>query len=179
MDTASQSLLQAAWESRRSGDAAAALAQAELAMQANGLSEDLAARAEILCAVGQFHRDLSAVELAREAYATAAEEFRLAGDRRGLAHALRHQGEIEGELGRLDAAAGLLKEALKLYSDEESAAPLTLANSERALAVVHEARGETAEAARLWLSAYKHYSAAGVAAGIEECEARLSAYKLP
>jgi hypothetical protein len=56
----------------------------------------------------------------------------------------------------------------------EDAATLDLANAIRPLAILKETTGDAAAARRLWEEARDLYAAAGIAAGVTECTARLA-----
>jgi len=166
-------LLQRADEKRRSGDSAAALDLALLALERSD-RDDPVRSAHILCAIGQFQRDLGALPEARDAYAEAAKHAVHAGDQNWRAHALRHQGDLDRELGRLDDAHTSLKEALQIHRANGNPNGLARANTERVLALVHQARGEPNKAKSYWRSARAIYAARGVVDCVAECDTMLS-----
>ena len=168
-----QSLLRSAYDKRKAGNSVAALALARQALD-HADRDDRAALARVLCAIGQFHRDLGAIRPARDAYAEAVGHIAETGDRLYSAHALRHLGDLERELGHLDAAREKLEQALKIYATEGGADGLARANADRVLALVHEARGDRDQAHDCWRSARAIYAALDIAAGVAECDTRLA-----
>ena len=90
-----------------------------------------------------------------------------------VAHAARHLGQVHHRQGRTDEAARWYSEALDLYGAAADASPLDHANALRPLAMLREECGDTAEAKVLWRRAARLYRDAGVAEGVEECEAHI------
>jgi tetratricopeptide (TPR) repeat protein len=95
------------------------------------------------------------------------------GDALGLAHTIRHLGDIHREAGRLADAELCYGEVLTLYRAHEPN-PLDLANALRPLAILREATGQAEEARRLWEEARKLYMAVNVQAAVAECSVRLA-----
>jgi tetratricopeptide (TPR) repeat protein len=107
-------------------------------------------------------------ENARQGYLAAVEVCRASGDVRVLAHTLRHLGDIEREMGRMDDAKIHLVEALDIARREE-VAPLELANTVRVLALIRDDEA-------LWREAHALYVRANVPPGIAETARRLAAH---
>ena len=90
-----------------------------------------------------------------------------------LAHTLRHLADVHCEAGSPAPAEPLYREALGLYRSSANTPGLELANALLPLALLLTRRGDHDEARPLWLEARTLYAAAGVGAGVEECERRL------
>lgn len=110
---------------------------------------------------------------ARNAYAQAAARSREGGYAMLQAHALRHLSDIDREAGQADAALAHAEQALALYRAHGGGERADLPNALRLKALALDAlrRREAAEA--IWIEARDLYEAAGIAAGVVECEARL------
>ena len=104
----------------------------------------------------------------RAAYAEAADLARADMRPDVLAHALRHLSDLDREARRNDAARMEADEAVALY--RQSGGGLDLANALRLAAL---ARGGS-ETRLLWAEARDIYQAAGVDAGVAECERQLA-----
>ena len=90
----------------------------------------------------------------------------------GLAHALRHLGHTLLELGRPGEAEPALVEALAL-TRSGGVGGVTLANAVRPVALLREGQGRVDEARALWIEARALYAAAGIDAGVGECDDHL------
>ena len=91
-----------------------------------------------------------------------------------LAHAVRHLGQVNQRLGRLDSAGRCYEEALDLYDRAGTAHPLDHANALRPMALLREELGDAEGARILWRRAAELYRAADVEEGVRECETHLS-----
>jgi hypothetical protein len=111
---------------------------------------------------------------ARNGYAQAAALSRETGKPLLRAQALRHLSDLDREADKPADALAHADQALALYARHAPDGRLDLANAFRlkALALGDLGRGEAA--ARAWAEARDGYAAAGVNAGVEECDARLS-----
>jgi hypothetical protein len=105
-----------------------------------------------------------------ECYSKVAAESRARNDSRGLAEALRHQGDALLDAGELAAAAAPLEELLPLCRTQRGLAPLALANWLRPVALLR-ARTNGVDAAALLAEAEALYAEAGIEAGVEEMRA--------
>lgn len=124
--------------------------------------------------LGHVALDQGDPQRARTLVAESVAVAREADDPLRLAHALRHLGQVECRLGRLDVAERCYEEALGLYDVAEGAHPLDYANALRPMAMLREELGEVEEARVLWRRAAELYRAARVEEGLEECEGRLA-----
>jgi tetratricopeptide (TPR) repeat protein len=115
-------------------------------------------------------RGSAAVDLYQQAVAL----LRQANSPLRLAHTLRHLADVHCEAGNPAPAEPLYREALELYRSSANTPGLELANALRPLALLLTGRGDHDEARLLWLEARTLYAAAGVGAGVEECERRLN-----
>ena len=118
--------------------------------------------------------DLGDRERARALFAESVAVAGEAGDPLRLAHALRHLGQVNRDLGRLEEAERCYEEALGLYDRAGRAHPVDYANALRPMAALREELGEVEEAQVLWGRALRLYRAAGVEEGAGECEERLA-----
>jgi tetratricopeptide (TPR) repeat protein len=91
-----------------------------------------------------------------------------------LAHTVRHLGDIHQDMGHIDLAEPLYREALKLYGGLGQTPRLELANAIRPLAILKERAGEVEEAIHLWRQARDLYAAVNVQAGVAESSAHIS-----
>jgi len=124
--------------------------------------------------LGQIERDLGQRERAVELYEEAAELCLANEDLSGLAHTLRHLGDMHQDAGNWTQADEYYLQALGLYRRDNGVTPLELANMLRPLAQLRERLGASAEAEPLWREARALYLAAGVAEGAAECDRHLS-----
>ena len=156
-------------------EAIAARVEADL-VRACGICEEIGATRELSIALGKLaHVALDrgqtdrAGGLLEEAVAAARET----GDALRVAHAVRHLGQVRHRQRRWDQARACYREALDLYEKGDDTSPLDHANALRPMALLLEDRGDADAAASIWREAARLYRAAGVAAGVEECEARM------
>lgn len=170
------------WEAMRSpppdaseAEAIAARVEADL-IRACGICEEIGATKELSIALGKLaHVALDrgqadrAGGLLEEAVAAARET----GDALRVAHAVRHLGQVRHRQRRWDQAKACYREALDLYEKGDDTSPLDHANALRPMALLLEDRGDADAAVDVWREAARLYRAAGVAAGVEECEARM------
>jgi tetratricopeptide (TPR) repeat protein len=133
-----------------------------------------AALLDALCGLGQVERDLGHREAATGRYEEALALCRTQGHSLRLAHVARHLGDLQRERERYAESRPLLEEALDLYRNSVGAPPLDVANALRSLALLLESTGSRAGASSLWREARQLYAAAGVDAGVQECDARLA-----
>ena len=124
--------------------------------------------------MGHVALDLGDAERARTLFAESVGVAREAGDPLRLAHAVRHLGQVNHRLGRLEAAEECYEEALAMYDRAGTAHPLDHANALRPMALLREELGDAEAARLLWRRAAALYRAAGVEEGVQECEAHLS-----
>ncbi len=156
---------------RRLDDARRDVTAAVALCRGTGTRRDLA---RALMASGQIERDLGRGAAAWPFYEEAVALSREDGEPLALAHSARHLGDLHREAGRLDQAGTCYDEALRLYRAQEETDRLDLANAIRPLAILREATGDAAAARGLWAEARDLYAAAGIAAGVTECTARLA-----
>lgn len=112
---------------------------------------------------------------ARNAYAQAAALSREGGHPRLQAHALRHLSDIDRDSGQADAALAHAEQALALYRAHGGGDGTDLPNALRLKALALDALRRRAAALLAWTEARDLYAAAGSAAGVADCEARLEA----
>lgn len=139
---------------------------------------DKKAHSVALGKLGHVALDLGNPHRARTLFEQSVRAARDAGDPLRVAHAVRHLGQVNRRLGRLEEAERCYAEALALYDErgtsDEAAHRLDHANALRPMAVLREELGDVEAARRLWGRAARLYGAAGVEEGVRECEARLS-----
>ncbi|MCY4130327.1 MAG: hypothetical protein OXG15_13930 [Gammaproteobacteria bacterium] len=116
-----------------------------------------------------------------EGRATAIELLRESADaarraRSGLleGEALRHWADHLRHENKLDEAEPLYWRALRSLKSDPKTSPLSLGNAYRPIAILYAALGDAAKAISYWDEARRLYDDAGIAAGIEECDANLS-----
>lgn len=126
------------------------------------------------------HIEQAREALAAEDFARAHAGFRKAAaharqdDRRPeLAYALRHSALSALECGEAQAALADATEAASIYADIEPERGLNHANTRRLIALAKEGIGRAEDAQRDWQAARAIYSATGITAGVEECDAHL------
>ncbi|HSR68263.1 MAG TPA: tetratricopeptide repeat protein [Acidobacteriota bacterium] len=167
-------VIEKAWQARRLGrleDAERGLLRAIEMSRQSGARVDLI---RALHSLGQVMRDLGQSERALPLCQEAADLSRQEGDDLLLAHTVRHLGDLHREAGRLEEADSCYQEALTLYGGAAQPPPLAHANALRPAALLKEDQGEVEAARQLWSQARRLYESAGVAAGVAECETRLS-----
>jgi len=154
----------------RADDAWQRFSEAVAAARRDGNDIDLV---HALMGVGQIERDLGHGERALPLYEEAVELCLALDDLPLLAHTLRHLGELHLDLGNLSAATLPCEQALALYRRLEGSSTLELANAVRPCARLHEELGNADAALVLWREARDLYAAAGIEAGVQECNRHL------
>lgn len=168
-------LLKEARSARKRGDSSMALATAKRALaQVHDGAADAELTARIHCAIGQFERDLNDLENSARSYARGVSNFEKSSNATAKAHALRHQGDLERLLGRLDAAESLVCEAIRIYRDQDKYNEIAMANAKRVLALVRHAQGRSRKARESWLDARRIYAMHKIDSGVAECDERLA-----
>ena len=182
-----QALIEKAWRARREAlqtsptdeatlGAALARVEADL-VRAREICQQAGAKKQLSVALGRLGHvalDLDQPTKARNLFEESVAAAREAGDPLRLAHAIRHLGQVNHRLGRLESAGSCYHEALHLYDQAGTAHPLDHANTLRPMALLREELGDVEGARLLWRRAAKLYQAAGVEEGVRECEAQLS-----
>ena len=169
-------LLQDAAGARREGrpaDARRDYAQAVALSRQPGASRGQLVRA--LKGLGQIERDTGRLDAALRHYLEAADVCRDMDDPLLLAHTIRHVGDIHQDAGRHADAEPCYVEALAIYEANPSTGPLDLANALRPAALLMQATDRPEAARKYWSKARKLYAAAGIEAGVEECDSNLAA----
>lgn len=141
-----------------------------------GICEQAGATKELSVALGKlghFALDLGDPNRARTLFKESVAAARQTDDPLRIAHALRHLGQVDRRLGRLESAGQRYEEALALYEQAGTAHPLDHANALRPAAVLRQELGDFEAARLLWRRAAKLYGVAGVVEGVRECEAQL------
>ena len=131
-----------------------------------------------LAGAAQVERDAGDVDSALPLLEEAVELARELDEPLRTAHTVRHLGDAYRTIGRLDEAEGCYDEVLGIYRAEPAGA-LEVANAVRPLALLREAQGRHDEAATFWREARRLYAEAGIAEGIEECDAALERTESP
>ena len=124
--------------------------------------------------LGQIERDTAHRKRALKVYEEAAIISREVDQPLRFAHTVRHLADLHCELGSLNLAERFYNESLGIYRRERDATPVDLANAVRGYAIMKDSAGATEQARVLWEEARSLYSALGVEAGVNECNARLS-----
>jgi len=182
-----RALIARAWRSRRDALGSPPADEATLAALMARIEADLVRACEIsrqagatqelsvaLGKLGHVALDLGHPNKARTLFEDSVAVARKADDPLRLAHAVRHLGQVNQRLGRLESAGRCYEEALDLYERDGTAHPLDHANALRPVALLREELGDAEGARLLWRRAAELYRAAGVEEGVRECEARLS-----
>ena len=182
-----QRLIRKAWRARREAmqspatDEAtlrAALARVEADLvRACEICEQAGARKELSIALGKLGHvalDLHDPNRARTLFEESVAVAREADDPLRLAHAVRHLGQVNHRLDRLEPAERCYEEALDLYDRSGMTHPVDHANALRPTAALKEELGDMEGARLLWSMAAELYRSAGVEEGVRECEAHLS-----
>lgn len=169
-----QNLIDAAWKARREGrhgDAERDLREAiKIARHKDLRIELIRALKALAHVVRDRDQDERALLLYEEAVALSREQQ----DHLLLADTVRHLGDVHRDADRLVEAERCYSEALSLYRAASAPPPLDFANAIRPAALLKEAVGDVETAKQLWSEARCFYETAGVRAGVEECERRLS-----
>lgn len=147
----------------------------EICKEAGGRKEHSVALGKL----GHVALDLGDPERARTLFAESVAVARETGDPLRVAHALRHLGQVNRRLGRVEVAERCYEEALGLYEGAGTVHPVEHANALRPMAALREERGDVEEARVLWRRAMEMYRAAGVEEGVGECEGRLAGCRTP
>lgn len=112
---------------------------------------------------------------ARNSYARAAALSRESGAPLLQAHALRHLSDLDRDADHLEQALAHAEQAAALYRSNGQGTTPDMANALRLKALALDALRRPAAARTAWGAARELYAAAGVAAGVAECERRLEA----
>ena len=182
-----RALIAKAWRSRWEVLRSPPADEADLAVRMARIEADLVKACEIsgqagatqelsvaLGKLGHVALDLDQPDKARTLFEDSVAVAREADDPLRLAHAVRHLGQVNQRMGRLDSAGRCYEEALDLYDRDGTAHPLDHANALRPMALLREELGDFEGAQLLWRRAAKLYRAAGVEEGVRECETHLS-----
>ncbi|MXV95810.1 MAG: tetratricopeptide repeat protein, partial [Gemmatimonadetes bacterium] len=146
-------------------------------VRARKMYEKAGARRGLSVALGKLGHvalDLDDTDRARTLFEESVAVAREADDPLRLAHAVRHLGQVNHRLGRLESAGTCYEEALDLYDRAGTAHPVDHANALRPMAALQEELGDVQGARLMWRRAAELYRSAGVEEGVDECEARLS-----
>jgi tetratricopeptide (TPR) repeat protein len=111
---------------------------------------------------------------ARNSYARAAALSRESGAPLLQAHALRHLSDLDRQADHLEQALAHAEQAVALYGANGQGGSLDMANALRLKALVLDGLRRTDPARVAWAMARDLFAAAGVSAGVDECEARLA-----
>ena len=182
-----RTLIAGAWRARREALRSPSDDEAAQAVAMGRIEADLV-KAQQICERAGAKRELSVVlgkrghvaldrgrpDTARALFEESVAVARQAGDPLRVAHAVRHLGQANRRLGRLEDAHRCYEEALAQYDQAGAAAhPLDHANALRPMAALMDELGDAAAARLLWRRAARLYRAADVEEGVRECEARL------
>ena len=129
-------------------------------------------RAQALTATAQTRRNSGDLIGSAIYYAEAITLLRNAEAWVPLAHALRHAADVRSEMQEYGVAGSLIAESIRLYGAFEPPSPLDLANAHRVSALNDERQAHAS-----WADALPLYTAAGVQAGITECEQHIARLK--
>lgn len=130
-------------------------------------------RAYQLRELGELARRNGDLASAQAYYEEAVNRLRRSPNRLKFAHTVRHLGDVYAEQKDWSHAEPCFIEALDIYRSHPSPQTVDLANAIRAYAALKSARGTEEEARELWAEAGELYKAAGIAAGVEECNCRI------
>ncbi|MXX56851.1 MAG: tetratricopeptide repeat protein [Gemmatimonadetes bacterium] len=182
-----RALVARAWRARREALESPPTDDATLVAVMSGVEADLVracemyehagARSGLSAALGKLGHvalDLDDTDRARALFEESVAVAREAEDPLRLAHAVRHLGQVNHRLGRLESAGTCYEEALDLYDRAGTAHPVDHANALRPMAALREELGDVRGARLMWRWAAELYGSAGVEEGVDECEARLS-----
>ena len=182
-----RALIAKAWRARREAlqspptdeatlGAVMARVEADL-VRACEVCEQAGASKELSVALGKLGHvalDLDDPDKARTLFEESVAVARETDDPLRVAHAVRHLGQVNHRLGRLESARQCYEEALDLIDRAGTAHPLDHANALRPTAALREELGDMEGARLMWRRAAELYRSAGVEEGVRECEARLS-----
>ena len=161
-------LIEQSSEARRRGDPAAAMRLAAEAVDLARARDNRVFLGEALAAMARLRRDEQQYDAAVRLYEESAAVARQCGDKRPLAHRLRHIGDIAAEQGDLQVAESSYAEAERLFEGMD-VGELDKANFLRSKALLSERQGESETAFQLWQEAQKLYRASRIDEGVKEC----------
>jgi tetratricopeptide (TPR) repeat protein len=164
-------VLRSGTSARRAGRFSEALERMNAAASMCGPDQQIA-RAHVLRELGELARNRHDLKAAQAHYEQAVVLLRASADRRTLAHAIRHLGDVHAEREHWPEAEECLAEALHIYRSQPSPGGLGLANAIRSYAVLKTESGQREVARALWVEAGELYESEGIAAGVEECRRR-------
>ena len=169
-----EELIEKGWEAVRAGhlgDARDLFAQAGAESRFN---PDRRLRARALAALAKVERDLLRHVTAVEKYRESAAIYKALGDELAWAHVVRHVADIFREQKKLQESSTAYQEAFAVYSRRTDGDGLDFANALRGFALLKDALGYRDEALLMWRCAIPLYQAAGVAAGVVECQSNIA-----
>lgn len=163
-----------AWAVRREGRLDEAEAMLLAVIERARAHADTALQVRAMSKLAHVKRDQSHDAEAERLYQEAITLVQDVDDAALQAHTIRHLADLYMQTGRSSDAETLYREALSLYESLPTLPSLDFANALRGLALQREAAGDDAEARRCWQQARARYEAAGVEAGVEECDSHLA-----
>lgn len=119
-------------------------------------------------------RNEGRVDDAERLYQSAVDEARRTNAPVALAHGLRHLSDVARTQQHADIALSAGLEAVSIARAIEGLPALDLANALRVAALALQMHHRWNEARPVWAEARGYYAAAGVAAGVDECDAALA-----
>lgn len=181
-DPTARRLMEAAWAGRRKAleeaapERAVTLSEVRDALQrAVALAEITSVRAQALHLLAHVEVDLGNDGAAADHWRRSIGLLRDDGDTLGLAHKLRHLGDLQRARGELTEADHLLGESLGLYRSRDDAGPVDLANAIRRVGLLRADQRRSDAARSLFAEARSLYGAAGLAAGVAEMDELIQA----
>jgi tetratricopeptide (TPR) repeat protein len=118
--------------------------------------------------LARIERDLGNTATSIKCYEELANLCEKHNDPSGVAHALRHLGDIHLEEGQLEDAENYYEEALRIYNNLKPTPPLDLANTLRGYALLLEKQGDFQESLECWKKARTIYEEQRITPGVEE-----------
>jgi tetratricopeptide (TPR) repeat protein len=166
--------IDSAWQLRREGNQAGALARLSAIYQQARRSQDARLLLAVAGRLAHVLTDLEQLEEAEDLYQQALNASEELGDDCQRAYFLRHQADLWRRCGRGEATCQAYQEAMALIESCGGTDSLELANTMRGKALWHEQQQQTTPAIALWQSSRDIYLRYDIEAGVAEADAHLS-----
>lgn len=120
--------------------------------------------------LAQIERDLGNTTASIQFYKELADICENHNDPSGVAHALRHLGDIYLDEEELEEAENYYEKSLRIYNNQKPTSPLDLANTLRGYALLLEKQGDFRESLECWKKARTIYEDQLIMPGVEESD---------
>lgn len=165
-----QSLLSKADSARKENRLEEAQKNIVSAIEMSGRISDMGLFIQALNDLARIRRDLGNSASSIAAYQELANLQEKNKDQPGLAHTIRHLGDIHMDEGLYDVAEVYYKKSISIYKTDKQTPSLDHANALRGYALLLIQKDKKKEAVSHWKKAKDLYEKCRIATGVEECD---------